>query len=213
MPPKKSKGVRPVRGGQVRIVGGDLRRSVLGVADSRGLRPTPDRVRETLFNWVGPRIRDARCLDLFAGTGALGIEAVSRGAARVVLNDSQPAALRAAVDLLDRASRSSDAQAASCARRTEVCHHDAIQLTGMLAAAGEVFDLVFLDPPFEQGWLRRVLPRVQTLLASGGLVYVESEQPADEGVLAEAGWTLHRSGRAGQVYFYLLKPAQTESRP
>jgi 16S rRNA (guanine(966)-N(2))-methyltransferase RsmD len=179
---------------KVRIVGGDWKRTPLAVVDAPGLRPTPDRVRETLFNWLGQRLDGWRCLDLFAGTGALGLEAASRGAARVVLVERDPralAALRAAKDRLK-------------ADAVEVVQADALSWA---AGTRERFDLVFLDPPFDAGLLARALPLAAGLLAEGGAIYVESDRALAAGdplLAAVPGLSVHRADKAGQVHYHLL---------
>jgi 16S rRNA (guanine966-N2)-methyltransferase len=156
------------------------------------VRPTPDRVRETLFNWLNPVIRGARCLDLYAGSGALGIEAASRGAASVVLVDSNPqvvAKLREQLQLLG-------------ATRVQVVQSS---VEGWLAASPEPFDIVFLDPPFR----RNLLPACIRALESGGWlaadarIYLEAESSL-EPELPES-WELYRSKRAGQVGYHLAR--------
>lgn len=179
---------------KVRIVGGDWKRTPLVVVDAPGLRPTPDRVRETLFNWLGQRLDGWRCLDLYAGTGALGLEAASRGAAKVVLVERDAraaAALRAARERLD-------------AEAVEVVQGDAATY---LSNARDRFDLVFLDPPFGSAELERVLPRLAAVLAPGAAVYVEADRPlAPEAppLSAVPGLAAHRADKAGQVHYHLL---------
>ena len=179
---------------RVRIVGGAWKRRLLPVPDLPGLRPTPDRVRETLFNWLGQDLSGWRCLDLYAGTGVLGFECASRGAARVVLVERDPralAGLRAVRDRLDAGSVeivAGDAQAA-------------------LDRAGGPFDLVLLDPPYGSGELARVLPRIAPCLAPGGAVYVESDRPlvaGDPPLAGRSAWVVHRAARAGRVHYHLL---------
>jgi len=177
---------------KVRIIGGAWKRTPLVVVDSPGLRPTPDRVRETLFNWLGNDLRGWRCLDLFAGTGALGLEAASRGAQRVVLVERDAralAALRAACDRLK-------------AEAVEIVAGDAYSY---LARTVERFDLILLDPPFGGGDLARVLPQAAAVLAPGAALYVESPgplTPVDRS--AVPGLVLHRTDKAGQVHYHLL---------
>jgi 16S rRNA (guanine966-N2)-methyltransferase len=179
---------------KVRIVGGDWKRTPLVVVDAPGLRPTPDRVRETLFNWLGQRLDGWRCLDLYAGTGALGLEAASRGAAKVVLVERDAraaAALRAVRERLD-------------AEAVEVVHGDAATY---LSNARDRFDLVFLDPPFGSAELERVLPRLAAVLAPGAAVYVEADRPlAPEAppLSTVPGLAAHRADKAGQVHYHLL---------
>ena len=181
---------------QVRIIAGDWKRTPLPVADVDGLRPTPDRVRETVFNWLEHlqmrRWNNRRCLDLFAGTGALGFEAASRGAAEVVLVESHPAALRHLQATRDKL----DAQQVTLRRGDALAQFDALP--------GK-FDLVFLDPPYGLDLLPRLLPRCPRLLAKGGLVYAESDRSFDPPSCDWlAGWQIVRSDKAGQVFFALL---------
>jgi 16S rRNA (guanine966-N2)-methyltransferase len=182
---------------KVRIVGGDWKRTSLVVVDAPGLRPTPDRVRETLFNWLGQRLDDWRCLDLYAGTGALGLEAASRGAAKVVLIERDAraaAALRSARERLE-------------AETVEVVQGDA---TTYLSNTRDRFDLVFLDPPFGSAELERVLPRLAAVLAPGAAVYVEADRPLAPDappLSALPGLVTHRADKAGQVHYHLLHMA------
>ena len=177
----------------MRIIGGQLRGSRLAVPPSAGLRPTPDRVRETLFNWLQPVITGARCLDLFAGTGALGIEALSRGAAKVTFVE-QSAALAAALrDNLTRL-RHGDADV-RCA--------DAL---GLLATAPvTAHDVVFLDPPFDAHLWRDVALSLNESrwLAADAWIYIES--PLEAQLQLPASWRGHREGAAGQVRFALYR--------
>ena len=177
---------------EVRIIGGQWKRSKLPVADRPGLRPTPDRVRETLFNWLGQDLTGWRCLDAFAGSGALGFEAASRGAAEVVLLERDPA--------LVASLQASRHRLQADALRVE--GSDAIGWMGR-AAAGS-FDLVFLDPPFGTDLAERALPLAARLCAADGLIYLEARQPPS--ALPE-GWELQRQGRAGAVHFHLLRRA------
>jgi 16S rRNA (guanine966-N2)-methyltransferase len=183
---------------KVRIVGGDWKRTPLAVVDAPGLRPTPDRVRETLFNWLGQRLDGWHCLDLYAGTGALGFEAASRGATRVVLVEREPRAVQALRDARQRL---------RAHERVEVVQADAL---AWVAGARERFHLVFLDPPFGGDALARVLPRVADLVEPGGFVYVESDRPLVAGAAtpsAPPDFALRRADRAGQVHYHLLQRA------
>lgn len=173
----------------VRIVGGRWRSRRLRFPDRLGLRPTPDRVRETLFNWLGQDLTGRRCLDLFAGSGALGFEAASRGAARVVLVEQDAAALAAL----------RENKTVLAATAVEVVRADAL---AWLAATPESFDLIFLDPPFATGLLPAALAAAATHLAPGGRIYAEFGAPPDL-----AGWRVLREGRAGQSHFCLLELA------
>jgi 16S rRNA (guanine966-N2)-methyltransferase len=175
---------------RVRIIAGAWRSRVIHFPHNASLRPTPDRVRETLFNWLGQRLDGLACLDLFAGSGALGFEALSRGARRVVMVERDRASARA---LRDNA-RKLDAKGA------EVVESDAL---AYLQRAGETFDVVFLDPPFASDLARRALDALATRVAPGGRVYVES----GEAVEAGPAWRIVREDRAGAVRYALLEPA------
>ncbi len=209
MPPKPGPIAKPAHRatrapGEVRIIGGHLKRSKLTVADHPGLRPTPDRVRETLFNWLGQDLTGLRCLDLFAGSGALGLEAASRGAARV--------------DMVERDARLAKLLADACTRlnTNQVTVHvqDALQFAERCAA--ESFDVVFIDPPFaeaEAGLHERALAAAQRLVPTGGLVYLEAP---DARLLAACAsnpaWNIRRQARAGSVHYALLQ-RQPDSTP
>ena len=176
---------------QVRVIGGQWRRRILKFPPVPGLRPTPDRVRETLFNWLGQDLTGMRCLDLFAGSGALAFEALSRNAREVVMVESDArvrAALAASAALLD------------CGNRARVGGTDALQF--LVCGKGE-FDLVFLDPPFNQGWLARLWPQVGELAVPGGAIYIESESA----FTPPPPWRTWKSGRAGAVHFQLARRA------
>jgi 16S rRNA (guanine966-N2)-methyltransferase len=177
----------------VRIIGGRWRGRRLAVPDLPGLRPTPDRVRETLFNWLAADLPGSRCLDLFAGSGALGLEAASRGAGSVLLVDRAARAvaqLQAVVRALGAAG-------------VEVVRGEAL---AWLASAPGPFDVVFLDPPFGEGLLTPVCARLEALglVREGGLVYLELEAASPAPALP-AGWETLRSGRAGEVQYHLAR--------
>ena len=175
---------------KVRIIGGKYRRRLLDVPAVDGLRPTPDRVRETLFNWLGQELHGQRCLDLFAGSGGLGFEAASRGAAAVVLVEKQ----RAVADVLRR-----NAQLLAAAE-IQVRTQDAL---AFIAACAEQYDLIFVDPPYQSVLLDAVLPALPALLADGGRIYIEASAAREF-----PGWEVVRSLRAGQVHGWLLaRPA------
>ncbi len=177
---------------EVRLIGGRLKRSKLPVADRPGLRPTPDRVRETLFNWLGQDLTGWRVLDAFAGSGALGFEAASRGAAEVLLLERDPA--------LVRSLQASRARLQVMPLRIEQA--DALAWMGRCAPAR--FDLVLLDPPFEAGLQAPALAAAAPLLVPAGLLYLESpEALAPEAV--PPGFALLRQGRAGAVHYHLLR--------
>jgi 16S rRNA (guanine(966)-N(2))-methyltransferase RsmD len=175
---------------EVRIIGGQWRRSRLPVADAPGLRPTPDRVRETLFNWLGQDLTGWRCLDAFAGSGALGFEAASRGAAQVLLVERD----RRLAENLRHVKQRLQAQAVEV-----VC---APALTVFAGMAPGSLDLVFLDPPYGQGLLGPALEAAARVVRPGGWAYAEDAQPL--GALP-AAWALHRQGRAGMVHHHLLQ--------
>ena len=177
----------------LRIIGGRWRGRRLQFPDAEGLRPTPDRVRETLFNWLGPGIAGARCLDLFAGSGALGLEALSRGAARVLFVEQTAAAAR---DLKATLQEWGGTQG-------EVRRADALAL---LAGPAESFDVVFLDPPFAGTLLAEAAPRLAHggWLAPGALIYAES--PARTGLPPlPSSWVLLKAKQAGEVGYHLLR--------
>jgi len=172
---------------RVRIIGGQYRRRLLDFPGGTGLRPTPDRVRETLFNWLGQDLPGWSCLDLFAGSGALGFEAASRGAGRVIM--------------LERDARVAGAleknRTVLGAATVEILRVDAL---AWLANNRETFDLVFVDPPFDSGLAATVLAELAPRLKAGGHAYVEQ----GSAVTAPPGLIILRSGRAGRSHFALL---------
>ena len=178
----------------VRIIGGAWRGRRIPVLAHAELRPTADRIRETLFNWLRADVAGARCLDLFAGSGALGLEALSRGAREVVFVErSAPVAANLRTQL----------ERLGAADRAQVQCRDA---EAFLAESGAAFDLVFLDPPFGSGALERAVGRLVAgdRLVLGGLVYLEAERSA--GVPAvPSGWSLLRSKFAGEVGYHLAR--------
>jgi len=176
--------------GEVRLIGGLWKRSKLPVPDRPGLRPTPDRVKETLFNWLGQDLTGWRVLDAFAGTGALGFEAASRGAAEVVLLERDPAL---ATSLEATRLRLGGAMA-------RVERADA--LAWMARCAPGRFELVLLDPPFDADLAAPAAAVAAHLVCEGGFVYVESGQPLAE---PPPGLVLHRSLKAGAVHAQLWR--------
>ena len=181
----------------VRIIGGEWKRRVLRFPDAEGLRPTPDRVRETVFNWLGQDLTGLRCLDLFAGSGALGFEAASRGAARVVMVENSPKAC---------AALETNAQALSAGERLQIVRADAVKFASSLRSSAERFDVVFLDPPYKQGWVDRLVPCLPDILSANGALYVEAEH-----ALERCGaWQTVRSGRAGQVFYHLMRSSDSD---
>jgi 16S rRNA (guanine966-N2)-methyltransferase len=185
--------MKPRPPGHVRIIAGRLRGSKLPVADRPGLRPTSDRVRETLFNWLQPVLPGARVLDLFAGTGALGFEAASRGAADVRLVERDPAL---AANLRAQAER---------LRVDTVRVHLADALAWLRAPASERFDIVFLDPPFDAGLWEPAAALLAPWLAPSAWIYVEA--PAGRDPVLPAGWIPHRSGATRDVHYGLYRTA------
>jgi 16S rRNA (guanine(966)-N(2))-methyltransferase RsmD len=176
---------------RIRITGGEWRSRLIQVADGPSLRPTPDRVRVTLFNWLGQDLSGLHCLDLFAGSGVLGFEAASRGAASVVLVEQDAGALTALRQ--NAATLGGD--------RLVVMRADALEFATLAARQDRRFDLVFLDPPYRQGWLDRLWPLLPAILAPDALLYVETEIP----VVPPASWSVVRKGTAGQVCYHLLE--------
>jgi 16S rRNA (guanine966-N2)-methyltransferase len=178
----------PATKNRVRIIGGEWRSRLIAFPPSRDLRPTPDRVRETLFNWLGQDLTGETCLDLFAGSGALGFEAASRGARRVVMVERDPAAFRGL-----------QANAAALnAGAVELKRADALEF---LRADDGTYDVVFLDPPFRADYLPQVLPALVPRLAAGAMVHVEAPRAR----ALPPAWVVWRSGRAGAVTHQLLK--------
>jgi 16S rRNA (guanine(966)-N(2))-methyltransferase RsmD len=198
-PRRPARGPAPDLPREVRIIGGSWKRTKLPVADRPGLRPTPDRVRETLFNWLGQTLAGWRCVDAFAGSGALGFEAASRGAAEVVLLERDPALVASLTATKQRL----DATAIRVERA------DALQWLAR-APMGSA-DLVFLDPPFDSPLLEPALLAAARIVAAGGFVYTESATPLAETFGAAAGLAPFRSARAGAVHFALWRRAD-ESR-
>ncbi|MCD9086813.1 16S rRNA (guanine(966)-N(2))-methyltransferase RsmD [Stenotrophomonas sp. SY1] len=195
----RGRGNGPSGPGQVRIIGGRWRNTRLEVPQVQGLRPTSDRVRETLFNWLMPKLPGARVLDLFAGSGALGLEAVSRGAASAQLVERDPAlatALRAVVGKL------------GAAEQVQVAQADALQWLDSAVPAQA--DLVFLDPPFAAGLWEQVIARLPRHLAEGAWLYVEA--PAGAAPILPAGWSLHREGGTRDVGYALYRQAAATLR-
>ncbi len=175
---------------RVRIIGGAWRSRVLSFPAVAELRPTPDRVRETLFNWLGQDLTGRRCLDLFAGSGALGFEALSRGAAEVVMIERSRTALAAL--------RESGARLGA-GNRARFVLGDALHF---LDSPGETrFDVVFVDPPYGRGLADQALARLPGCLARDALVYVES----DARVAPAPPWRVRRHGRAGAVHYHLIE--------
>ncbi len=175
--------------GEVRLIGGLWKRSKLPVLDRPGLRPTPDRVRETLFNWLGQDLTGWRVLDAYAGTGALGFEAASRGAAEVLMVETDAQALRNLREVKQRLG----------AAQVQVLPADA--LAWLKRAGADRWDLIFLDPPFDKDVVDAALAAAAPTLAEGGRVYVEAPR---ELLTLPAGLQRHRHLRAGAVHAHLF---------
>jgi 16S rRNA (guanine966-N2)-methyltransferase len=186
------------RKNEVRIIGGTWRSRRVRFPDRPGLRPTPDRVRETLFNWLGQDLTGKDCLDLFAGSGALGFEAASRGARRVMMVENDAVAWRSLQDNRETLAATTVTAVRADALEFLKNHRDPHL---------QRYHVVFLDPPFADDHWPQLLARLPQCLAAGGLVYCERAQP----LAALGGWTVVKSGRAGQVSHQLLKRAEHAS--
>lgn len=186
----------------VRINAGTWRSRLIKFPDAEGLRPSPERVRQTLFNWLGQDLSGLHCLDLFAGTGVMGFEALSRGASAVTMVEKSSlacAALHANKTLLNAAAAS-------------IVHQDALQF---LAQNSQSYQLIFLDPPYNKAWLAQVMPQLASCLHDDGRLYVEAEFALDEAKQADsqpflAGWQVLKQSKAGNVFYHLLKLAKIE---
>ncbi len=173
---------------RIRITGGEWRSRLIQVAAAPGLRPTPDRVRETLFNWLGQDLTGWHCLDLFAGSGILGLECASRGAANVVLVERDQGAF---------ARLKQNAALFGC-DRLWLRRADALEFA---VQSGLTFDLVLLDPPYRHGFLDKAAPLLPALARPGMKVYAEAEHRVE----ALGDWRTVRRGQAGQVFYHLLE--------
>ncbi len=190
----KSAAAPPPKGaGEIRIIGGQRKRPRLPVAQRPGLRPTPDRVRETLFNWLGQDLAGWRCLDAFAGTGALGLEAASRGAASVLLVEND-AALVAQLQVL---------QAKLQASAVRLQRGDGV--SALKQATPASLDLVLLDPPFDGPFFEPALQAAAQAVAAGGFIYLEAPRAWADEELAAHGLVLYRHLKAGAVHAHLLQ--------
>ena len=175
---------------KVRIVGGEWRSRRIAFPGKYAIRPTPDRVRETLFNWLGQTLHGKSCLDLFAGSGALGFEAASRGAERVTMVEKNREVAR---------SISENSRLLGCDRLDLLCM-DAIEF---IDSDSRTYDVIFLDPPFGMNYLPQLWTKLPAHLAGGGLVYVEAEAFPE----IPSGWILLKSGKAGKVNYGLMSHA------
>ncbi len=185
--------------GRLRIVAGNWRSRLLDIADVEGLRPTGERIRETLFNWLAPTIEGSHCLDLFAGTGALGLEALSRGAKGVVFIEKSAAAarqLRTNIDLLD-------------APGANVLQQDAVAF--LKSQPGRPFDIVFLDPPFALDAVKETCRLLADTghLADDALVYIEDDRSRERPSLPD-GWRVLKDKTTGNVRYMLAQVTRSE---
>jgi 16S rRNA (guanine966-N2)-methyltransferase len=179
--------------GSIRIIGGRWRGTRLPVPDAEGLRPTADRVRETLFNWLQPALPGARVLDLFAGSGALGLEALSRGAREAVLLERDP---RLAASLRETIAR------LGAGGEAHVVQADALSWL-RAPAAGAQFDIAFVDPPFAAGLWPAVMDVLPAVLAADAWLYLEG--PAQAPPPAGDAWTPHRAGTTRDAHYALYR--------
>ncbi|MDB5844362.1 MAG: putative methyltransferase [Polaromonas sp.] len=187
--------------GEIRIIGGQYRRTKLTVPNHPGLRPTPDRVRETLFNWLGQDLTGWRCADVFAGTGVLGFEAASRGAADVLLCEQDPglvAQLKAV-------------QARLKADAVRIERGDGLSALKRLDAGS--MQLVLIDPPFDSSVFEPALKAAAQAISPTGLVYLEAPRAWQDEELGPLGLKVHRSAKAGAVHFHLLAKSDLPAEP
>jgi 16S rRNA (guanine(966)-N(2))-methyltransferase RsmD len=186
----------------VRINAGEWRSRVLKFPDAIGLRPTPERVRQTVFNWLGQDLSGLSCLDLFAGTGVMGFEALSRGAAAVTLVEKSTPAYKALMDNKQLLK----------AEHASVRHQDALQF---LSQNPQKFNVIFLDPPYRLQWLDKILPLLAEHLLADGVVYVEAEYALDTAPGLSLDWQIIKHSKAGNVFYHLLQSnkSQTETKP
>jgi 16S rRNA (guanine(966)-N(2))-methyltransferase RsmD len=194
--------------GHIRIIAGQWRRCQLPVLAHTGLRPSSDRVRETVFNWLnhlwGGQFSEKKIIDAFAGTGAFGLECISRGARAVTLIDAHIPAINAIHQILTHWEK----QDPSVAQARAIAG-DALNHLSQCAQAKQTFDLVFLDPPFAQGCLDKTLPLLPPLCHADSLLYVEAEKGANLDALIQQDWTCLREGTTQQVYYSLWRQLDT----
>jgi 16S rRNA (guanine966-N2)-methyltransferase len=176
---------------QLRIIGGKWRSRKLSFPDIKGLRPTPDRIRETLFNWLAPIIRDSSCLDLFAGSGVLGFEALSRGAKEVIFVDES----RRVIEQI-----SANQQLLNCQAKT-YC----LKAKDYLHQTTQSFDTIFLDPPFQQNLLEPICQLIheKQLIKTNGHIYIEHKAKLKQ-LNLPANWQITKQKQAGNVTYLLI---------
>ena len=190
--------------GEIRLIGGQWKRIKLKVTDTPGLRPTPDRVRETLFNWLGQDMSGLRCVDAFAGTGALGFEAASRGAAQVFLVEHDASLVTQLHRVLSQlqALELPDPQPV---QKLLVQRGEGVAVLRQLAPASQ--DVVFLDPPFDGGLYESALAAAARALAANGSIYLEAPTAWTDALLAPFGLVVYRHLKAGAVHAHVLRAA------
>jgi 16S rRNA (guanine966-N2)-methyltransferase len=190
----------------VRIIGGTWRSRRVNFAGDAGVRPTPDRVRETLFNWLRHEVAGTRCLDLFAGSGALGLEALSRGAQQTTFVEKSASAAQSIRDALKTLGGTGTVIETDAARWLTLATPAVAAQQDPVGLRARQFDLVFLDPPFGQGWLPRILDALHSgaWVAPGALVYLECERGLGAPALP-CGWEMLKSKSAGEVGYHLAR--------
>lgn len=216
-PPKKSTSraakapVKPPRTpvhnrqpGEIRLIGGQWKRIKLKVADRPGLRPTPDRVRETLFNWLGQDMTGLRCVDAFAGTGALGFEAASRGAAEVVLVEHD-SALAVQLQRVYAQLMALEVPPPVVAQKLQIVRGEGVATLRQLAPAS--YNVIFLDPPFDADLYEAALTAAARALAANGSIYLEAPKAWTDAMLQPMGLAVHRHLKAGAVHAHVLRAA------
>jgi 16S rRNA (guanine966-N2)-methyltransferase len=179
---------------QVRINAGVWRSRLLKFPDVDGLRPTPERVRITVFNWLGQDLTGKTCLDLFAGTGAFGFEALSRNAKNVTMVENSRAAYNALLQNQTQLYNQTSLKAENC----QIINQDTLLF---LANNSQKFDVIFCDPPYKKAWLEKLLPILNQHLTAAGVLYVEAEYAFQ----SDATWQLKKHDKAGNVYYHLLQ--------
>ena len=178
----------------LRIIGGEWRSRKLKFADVPGLRPTPDRVRETLFNWLQWHVPGARCLDLFAGSGALGLESLSRGAQSATLVERDAGLATNLREVVSRLNAGASA---------DIVHADALSWLDRAVSEGRRYDIAFIDPPFAGDLWSAAIAGIHPLMAEDAWLYVET--PANTDIRMPTGWLLHREGGTREVAYRLWR--------
>lgn len=188
--------------GEIRLIGGHWKRIKLKVSDTPGLRPTPDRVRETLFNWLGQDMAGLRCVDAFAGTGALGFEAASRGAAQVLLVEHD-GALASQLQRVLTQLQALEMPEPKPVQKLMIQRGEGVAALRQLAPASH--DVIFLDPPFDGDLYESALLAAARALADGGSIYLEAPKAWTDAMLEPMGLVVHRHLKAGAVHAHVLR--------